>query len=205
MVHGYHIILGAYGFWLPNDPRGSWSSEVWAENIRAFGTATKVTTRRSVAAREHDVGQRFAAKDQLLYPPVRFSGIQARAVVRGFAAIAAKLEIIVHACAIQPEHVHLVIARHNRDAEDLAGFLKRAGTRQLTVEGLNPMQPFARLGRQMPSPWAQHGWVVFLDTPERMRQAIRYVEDNPLKAGLRRQKWGFVVPYKEYDRSGEQR
>ena len=25
MVHGYHVILAAYGFWLPNDPRGSWS------------------------------------------------------------------------------------------------------------------------------------------------------------------------------------
>jgi hypothetical protein len=32
MVIGYHIILGAYGFWLPNDPRGSWSNEVWESN-----------------------------------------------------------------------------------------------------------------------------------------------------------------------------
>ncbi len=25
MVHGYHVIIGAYGYWLPNNPRGSWS------------------------------------------------------------------------------------------------------------------------------------------------------------------------------------
>lgn len=25
---GAHVIFGAYGFWLPNDPRGSWSEFV---------------------------------------------------------------------------------------------------------------------------------------------------------------------------------
>jgi hypothetical protein len=28
MILGYHVIFGAYGFWLPNDPRGSWSDFV---------------------------------------------------------------------------------------------------------------------------------------------------------------------------------
>jgi len=28
MVLGTHLILTAYGFWLPNDPRGSWSDFV---------------------------------------------------------------------------------------------------------------------------------------------------------------------------------
>jgi hypothetical protein len=27
-VLAYHVVLGAYGFWLPNDPRGSWSDFV---------------------------------------------------------------------------------------------------------------------------------------------------------------------------------
>lgn len=31
MVHGYHVILPMYGFWLPNDPRPPrmWSSKGW--------------------------------------------------------------------------------------------------------------------------------------------------------------------------------
>lgn len=33
MVLAYHVIFGAYGFWLPNDPRGSWSKFV-ASNPR---------------------------------------------------------------------------------------------------------------------------------------------------------------------------
>jgi len=28
MVLGYHFIFSAYGFWLPNDPRGSWSDTI---------------------------------------------------------------------------------------------------------------------------------------------------------------------------------
>ncbi len=49
-VLAYHVIFGAYGFWLPNDPRGSWSDFVAAwELFLAGGHATKTTTRRSVA------------------------------------------------------------------------------------------------------------------------------------------------------------
>src|SRR4051812_43899841 len=28
MIVGYHVIFSTYGFWLPNDPRGSWSDFV---------------------------------------------------------------------------------------------------------------------------------------------------------------------------------
>jgi hypothetical protein len=28
MLHGFHVIFSADGFWLPNDPRGSWSEFV---------------------------------------------------------------------------------------------------------------------------------------------------------------------------------
>jgi hypothetical protein len=81
----YHLILSAYGFWLPNDPRGSWSFIVRSPDLREFGEATKVDTHRSVARRPHDRAKRLAAKKALTYPPVRFSGLQARAVGKGFA------------------------------------------------------------------------------------------------------------------------
>ncbi|HUT10853.1 MAG TPA: hypothetical protein VMY42_10175 [Thermoguttaceae bacterium] len=50
MVLAYHVIFGAYGFWLPNDPRGSWSDFVGSWELARFGKATKVSTRRSLAA-----------------------------------------------------------------------------------------------------------------------------------------------------------
>ena len=42
-----HVIFTAYGFWLPNDPRGSWSDFVASWELLKFGRATKVTTRAS--------------------------------------------------------------------------------------------------------------------------------------------------------------
>ena len=35
-----HVIITAYGFWLPNDPRGSWSDFVGAWELLRFGRAT---------------------------------------------------------------------------------------------------------------------------------------------------------------------
>ena len=74
MVLGYHIILSAYGFWLPNDPRGSWSDFVASWELFKFGPATKVTGKRSYAHDPHDAATRRAAKAALKYPPVRFNG-----------------------------------------------------------------------------------------------------------------------------------
>jgi hypothetical protein len=37
MVVGYHLIWTAYGWWLPNDPRGSSSHEIRVERIAGLG------------------------------------------------------------------------------------------------------------------------------------------------------------------------
>jgi hypothetical protein len=44
MIRGYHVIFGAYGFWLPNDPRGSWSEFVGSWELFRFGAATTTDT-----------------------------------------------------------------------------------------------------------------------------------------------------------------
>jgi hypothetical protein len=43
--------------------------------------------------------------------------------------------------------------------------------------------------------WTLKGWHVFLDSPMAVRGRIAYVEGNPMKEGLARQIWPFVVPY----------
>ena len=113
MVLAYHLILSCYGFWLPNDPRGSWSHEVRRYELLRFGPATKVTTHRSVAGTPHDSMRRKAAKSALKYSPVVFNGRQARAIARGFSQVCTANAYIVHACAVMADHVHLVIARHS--------------------------------------------------------------------------------------------
>src|SRR5215468_7580043 len=111
MVLGSHVIFSAYGFWLPNDPRGSWSDFVGAWELRRFGPATKTTETCSLARRPHDQHARLVAKEALKHPPVQFSGVQARAVARGFQEYVRNSGLVVWACSILPEHVHVVIAR----------------------------------------------------------------------------------------------
>jgi len=195
MVLGTHLILTAYGFWLPNDPRGSWSDFVGSWELACFGRATRVHTRRSLAAEPHDRALRLAAKRALKYLPVRFTGRQARAVGRGFASYVAQAHVTVWACSILPEHAHLVMARHRLGADRLANQLKGAATRRLGAEGIHPMARYRTAAGRWPTPWARRQWAVFLDTPAAVRRAIRYVQSNPMKEGLPPQTWSFVTPY----------
>src|SRR6516162_6452412 len=84
MILASHVIFSTYGFWLPNDPRGSWSDFVGAWELFRFGPATKIDTTRSVAAAPHNRETRMAAKQSLKYPEVHFTGIQAKTVAEGF-------------------------------------------------------------------------------------------------------------------------
>ncbi len=149
---GWHLIFSVYGFWLPNDERGSGSVRVRAQHIYdAGGKATKVHTTHSVAHRPHDVRLRKMAKESLTYPAVELSGLQARAVTRWIAAICPKIELVVHACAIMPDHVHVVVAAHRFNGDELIACLKRTGTRGMNDEGLHPMRNHSRK-RQVAEP-----------------------------------------------------
>jgi hypothetical protein len=47
MVRWYHLIISAYGFWLPSDPRGSWSEFVGAWELLKFGGPTRAARLKS--------------------------------------------------------------------------------------------------------------------------------------------------------------
>jgi REP element-mobilizing transposase RayT len=161
---------------------------VYGKQLQQFGPATKVSTSHSLAHDPHDVRQRLAAKSALKYPPVRFTGIQAQAVGNAFCQVVADTLLKIHACAIMPDHIHLVFAVHSRTAESLVNQLKSCATKRLTAEGLHPLN-----GQH--SPWSRHFWNVFLDSDDDVRRAIHYVEQNPIRDGLKSQHWSFVVPF----------
>ncbi len=197
MVIAYHLILANYGFWLPNDQRGSWSEFVrsW-EIFLAGGRATKVTTRRSVADRPHDARRREAAKAALVRPPVVFTGLQARALGMGFARFAAGSKCSILACSILPRHTHLVLDRPPYMVEQAANLLKGAATSELLRQQLHPFADSPYADGRLPTPWARKQWACFLNTDLDVRRAIEYVERNPLKEGLKKQRWSFVIPFR---------
>lgn len=197
MIHGYHGIFGAYGFWLPNDPRGSWSDFVGKWELVRYGRATKAIDRKTLT--EVEKQKRELAKRALKYPAVHLTGEQARAVGNGFANSVEKSGFTIWACSIMPDHVHLVIARHGFNVEQIVNLLKGDATRQLSREGLHPLAKYARPGERPPTPWAERKWKVFLDSEDAIDEAIRYVENNPVEEGLPRQKWTFVTPFQGLD------
>ncbi len=193
-VLAYHVVFGTYGFWLPNDPPGSNSTAVWAGHLLDFGGATHVRDRRSHADDPHDRSLRLAAKRSLLYPPVRFSGLQARAVARGFARCVLRTGAVVLACAIMPDHVHMVVARHRYEVEKLVTLLNGDATRQLAAESIHPLVGETNVRGSTPSPWAASCRKVFLFTEPDIHRTISYVKLNPTKQGKPVQSWKFVRP-----------
>jgi REP element-mobilizing transposase RayT len=193
MVLAPHVILSCYGFWLPNDPRGSWSDFVRSWELFRFGPATKTTERRSLAQEAHNHQERLAAKQALIRPPVQLTGVQAHCVGAAFRELSAKNGYIIHACAILPEHVHLVVGRHRYNVEQVVGLLKGTAGRRLASEGMHPFG--VATDKSPPSIWGRRCWKVFLDSSSDIQHAVEYVENNPLKEDKPRQYWSFVVPY----------
>src|SRR5262249_52150793 len=195
MVVGYHVVIGAYGFWLPNDPRGSWSTFVGSWDLYRCGRATFTTETWSLANTPHDRALRTVAKKALNRPAVQFSGVQARAIGRGFARYVEQSGLRVWACAILPDHLHLVVGRFRLKIEPVVIQLKGAATEQLIEEGIHPFGDTRLPNGRPPKCFARGQCAPYLDTVEDIRRAIQYVDDNPLNEGKPGQNWSFVVPF----------
>jgi REP element-mobilizing transposase RayT len=186
MIIAYHSIFSMYGFWLPNDPRGSGSDYIASWELFRYGPATKTDSRQSVARRPLPPNWQREAKTALHYPPVVVTGRQALAISQGFATAAGEGPYQIYACAILPEHVHLVIGASPRRIRQVVGHIRSRATHTLREQQLwNEDRPL----------WGEHGWNVFLESVAAVERAVRYVNDNPLKEGKKRQRWSFVVPF----------
>jgi REP element-mobilizing transposase RayT len=196
MILAYHAIFTAYGFWPPNDPRGSWSEFVAAwDLVLAAGKATKTDDPRSLARQPHDRSKRLAAKEAMKYPPVNFTGRQALAISQGFQLAMREAGYVLYACAILPDHVHAVLARHERHIKRIVGHLKGKATMRMAALGVHPLTECVKSDGTIPTPWVEGCWKVFLDRPEDVVRAIDYANGNPERAGLPRQHWSFVSPF----------
>jgi REP element-mobilizing transposase RayT len=194
MIHAYHVIWGTYGFWLPNDPRGSWTEFVAAWELVHFGKSTYSFERSDIDVEKWRLW-RDEARGALRYPPVTLTGEQAQAVGNGLQAGVRKSNLEIWACSIMPEHIHLVVGRHTYKVEQICNLLKGEGTKALKAKSLHPQAGAMRADGKLPSCWAEGQWKVYLDTEEAIENAIRYVEQNPIKEGKAAQRWSFVTPF----------
>jgi REP element-mobilizing transposase RayT len=194
VIHWYHLIITGYGFWLPNDPRGSWSDVVGAWELYKFGgAATKTNERRSLAHDPHDAQLRRAAKALLKYPPVRFDARQRESIGVGFAQAIEEAKYRVKSLCIGHDHAHLIIGRHERSIEQIARHLKSKATMALTRAGIHPLRDHRKRDGSVPTPWSVGEWKVFINDVGQLMSAIAYVERHPGKEGLAPTTYPFIV------------
>lgn len=187
LVIGYHLIWTAYGTWLPNDPRGSGSRFVVNDVLNELGELHYGRKKVQPESREIQVFYEKAAP-LLKYPVFAFGPEEIQAISQSFETCITENKYTCYACAIMPDHVHILIRKHRDQAEDMMGNLRNSSLLALTERG------FGGMGHPV---WTGGlGWKVFLDHPDEIRRTIRYIQNNPIKGGLGPQVWEFV---KEYD------
>ena len=186
LVIAYHLIWTAYGWWLPNDPRGSMSRAIRNDVIADLGTLHYGRKRVQPASR--DIRAFYAsAAGKLMHDLLEMGAAEMNVIADAFREAINTLRYTCYACALMPDHVHMLIRKHKHLAEEMIQNLQESSRSRLRALNLRAAHHPA---------WGGPGWKVFLDHPDEVRRTIKYIEDNPLKLGRPKQVWDFV---KEYD------
>ncbi len=184
-VIAYHLIWTNYGTWLPNDPRGSGSQTVYTPALAGLGE-THLGRRPTQLARQ--VIREFydSAESRLEFPVIRFDQDAREQIAAVLAEVVRSERYTCYACALLTDHVHLVIRKHRHCAEEMIDRLQQESATRLRFSStVPPAHPV----------WTKGGWKVFLDSPQAVWSRVRYVEKNPVKAGMPEQSWSFVTKY----------
>lgn len=185
MVIAHHLIFTAYGWWLPTDPRGSSSHEIRVERVAELGEHHY--GRKSMQPSSTQIREFYtAAQEVLKHELLTFDESARPEIADAFAATIGERRYTCFACAVMPDHVHLLIRKHRDSAEEMMALFQTAAREQLRSRGLRCAEHPV---------WGGPGWKVFVNSANQMRATIRYIENNPLKVRLPAQRWGFVVAY----------
>ena len=186
IVIAHHLIWTLYGWWLPNDPRGSCSHEIRSDLLTELGDLHY--GRKTIQPASREIRTFYEDAAPLLKFPLLNLRTQSEtdAVAAGFADAIDLFKYTCYACAILPDHVHLILRKHKHGAEQMIEHLQHFSRLRLSALGLRT--------NDHPT-WCRSGWKVFLDHPDEVRRTIGYVEQNPLPYRMPVQHWSFVTPY----------
>jgi REP element-mobilizing transposase RayT len=185
IVIAHHLIWTAYGSWLPNDPRGSMSQAIRNDLLRDLGTLHNGRKAVQPASREIRAFYR-ETEGKLKHDLLTFGQAEIAAIAEAFEGTIRNLRYTCYACAIMPDHVHVLIRKHTHDAEDMIANLQEGSRLRLRASSLRP---------ESHPVWGGPGWKVFQDHPDDVRRTMKYIEDNPLSLRMPEQTWNFITPY----------
>jgi hypothetical protein len=185
IVIAYHLIWTLYGWWLPNDLRGSCSHVIRSDFLKDLGELHY--GRKQVQPASRDIRKFYEQAAPLLkFPLLDLRGEAIQCAARGFAEAIGEFKYTCYACAILFDHVHPIIRKHKHSAEEMIEHLQHFSRLRLSAAGLrSPDHPT----------WCRSGWKIFLDHPDEIWRTIPYIENNPLPYRMPIQKWEFVTPY----------
>ncbi len=185
MVLAYHLILTGYGHWLPNDPRGSMSTNVAAGKLTSLGNMhfgrKRTQPPRSVLK---DFYRR--AEHQLEHSILWFDSAKRQVISDAFSKVMESHRYTCFACAILANHTHLISRKHRDHAEDMIFTLREDSAKWL--------RRLADVPNDHPV-WSSDQFKKYLSTPRDIDRTIRYVENNPARSNLPQQRFDFVKPF----------
>ena len=188
MVIGYHLIWTLYGWWLPNDPRGSTSRSIASDVISELGALHY--GRKKIQPSSREIRAFYdRAKSKLKHDLLTLTPSDTKLIAQSFAQTIRDHHYTCYACAIMPDHIHLLIRRHKHFAEEMIEhFQLESLTLLISANARPPDHPL----------WGGPGWKVYLDHPDDIRRTARYIDDNPTKSHLPRQPHDFVTAYDDW-------
>ncbi len=146
MIAGYHLIWTNYGHWLPNDPRGSVSHELRSAKLAPLGDLH--FGRKKIQPAGSEIKEFYAAAQGLLrYSLLTFDESQVQLIGETFSRVVHDRTYTCYACAIMPDHVHLVIRKHRDQAEIMIHHLQDASRRDLCNTAPRRRRESSHLGR----------------------------------------------------------
>jgi len=177
MIIAYHAVFTTYGTWLPNDPRGSFSKEIYNDQLRLLG---EIKYGRQIPPPKKSLLKFYSEAVSVLDSPVFAINDHTRPVIAaGFRTVVKRLGIEIPACAIMNDHIHILVLRSKYRIEYLVNQFKGAATQALKLKQ---------------SPWTRGCWKVFINDIEALKAAVNYINANPTRAGISAQNWDFVKP-----------
>ena len=185
MVVGHHLIWTAYGWWLPNDPRGSSSREIRVEPVAQLGELHY--GRKETQPTQDELREFYQrARPVLAHAVLAFDEADVAVIAECFARTIRRRGYTCYACAIMLDHVHLLIRRHREMGDQMIEAFQNDSRAALIAAGRRPDNHPV---------WTRKGRAVYKNTREEMEVPVEYVEGNPREAGRPAQHYDFVKPY----------
>ena len=185
MVIATHIILTGYAHWLPNDPRGSMSPKTYTSEIARF--AEDHFGPKSIQPSMPELKKFYRqVQPHLAHQVLWFGAAHRQRIADAFGACVQREGLTCYACAIMPDHVHLLIRRHRMAAREVSCMLKHAGREALCEDGLAPPDHPV---------FSADSCHIYKSDTRAMWTCVRYIGHNFEKHRIAKPDYPFVTPY----------